>query len=148
MKVKKVTSLYMESTKKDPEETLAEIQKVLRKYSLKKFLADYDKGEIIGCIFSIDIDGQEIAFKLPIRWQPLWSLARQGKTKYIRDERQAQRVAWRIQLRWMEAQLAIIDIGQAEFQEVFMPYILLKGGSTVFQKYSDHGFKALRESNE
>lgn len=147
MKVSKVT-LFMETTKKAPEETMAEIQKVLSKYKLKKFMADYDNGNIVGCIFSIDINGDEIAFKLPVKWQPLYALAKQGRTRYIRDEKQAQRVAWRIQLRWIEAQLAIIDIGQAAFQEVFLPYMVLKGMVTVYEKFSKSSFKALRDYNE
>jgi hypothetical protein len=147
MKEKKV-SLFMETTKKEPEETMAEIQRVLRKYGLKKFMADYNGGEIVGCIFSVDIGGDEVGFKLPIRWEPLYALAKQGRTKYIRDKYQAQRVAWRIQLRWIEAQLAIVDIGQAAFQEVFMPYLMVNSHQTVYEKFSKQSFKALKEKND
>lgn len=147
MKEKKI-SIYMETTKKTPEATMAEIQRVLRKYSLKKFRADYDNGEIVGCIFSIDIAGEEVAFRLPIRWEPLYNLAKAGRTRYIRDKEQAQRVAWRIQLRWIEAQLAIVDIGQAAFQEVFFPYAMVDNHETVYEKFSKQSFKALREKND
>lgn len=133
----------METTKKEPEETLAEIQKVLRKYNLKKFMADYDNSQISGCIFAVEIDGRQIPFRMPVKWEPLFKLAKEGKTKYIRDERQAQRVAWRQVLRWIEAQLALVDTRMADFHEVFLPYIVNREGLTVFQKFSENNFRGV-----
>jgi hypothetical protein len=145
--IKKIT-LYMETTKKEPEETIAEIQKVLRNYNLKRFVADYEGGQISGCIFAIEFDGQQIPFKMPVKWEPLWKLAKEGKTRYIRDERQARRVAWRQVLRWIEAQLALVDTRMADFHEVFLPYIVNAEGMTVFQKFSENNFRNILSSGD
>ena len=133
----------METTKKEPEETIAEIQKVLRHYNLKSFIADYEGGQISGCIFAVEINDRQIPFKMPVKWEPLWKLAKEGKTKYIRDERQARRVAWRQVLRWIEAQLALVDTRMADFHEVFLPYIVNKEGLTVFQKFTEDNFRGV-----
>jgi len=140
--VNKIT-LYMETTKKEPEETMAEIQKILRRYNLKKFMADYDNGQISGCIFSVEIDDRQIPFKMPVKWEPLLRLAKEGKTRYIRDAHQARRVAWRQVLRWIEAQLALVDTRMADFHEVFLPYIVNKEGMTVFQKFTENNFRGV-----
>ena len=66
-------TLYMETTKKEPEETSAEIERLLKEYNLVKYLKDYQDGEVVGCIFSIQMNGKEIPIKLPIRWEPLLS---------------------------------------------------------------------------
>lgn len=39
------------------------------------------------------------------------------------DPAQAKRTAWRQILRWIDAQLALIEVGQASAFEVFMPYL-------------------------
>ena len=138
-----VEALYMETTKKDPEDTAAEIKKLLKKYGMTRFNETYKDGELEGCIFAIDIMGRETAFNLPINWKPLWDRAQRGETKYIKDELQAQRVAWRQVLRWIESQLALIDIEMAEFQEIFLPYIMIDSKNTLYQKMVKNNFKLL-----
>lgn len=138
--MQKIT-LYMETTKKDPEETLAEIQKILRRYNLKNFMADYHEGQISGCIFTVEIKGGLIPFKMPVKWEPLYALAKEGKTRYLRDPDQARRVAWRQVLRWIEAQLALVDTRMADFHEVFFPYIVNREGITIFRQMELEGFK-------
>ena len=79
-----IQTIYMETTKKEPEETLSEIQSILRRYKLKRLMNDYDEnGMVAGCIFSIIIGEKEIPIKLPVNWKPLYEMAKKGKTKYI-----------------------------------------------------------------
>ena len=139
--------IYMETTKKDPEDTMAEIKKLLKKYGMTRFNESYSNGELHGCIFAVDIDGKELAFSLPINWRPLLDRANRGETKYIRsgDAEQSRRVAWRQVLRWIESQLALIDLGMAEFQEIFLPYVMINATQTLYQKMLDTNFKLLEE---
>jgi hypothetical protein len=133
-------TLFMESTTKDPEITMAEIKVILKKYGLTGFHESYSDGEISGCVFSVDIMGTEAMFSLPINWRPLWDRAKRGETKYIKDEIQAQRVAWRQVYRWIESQLALIDVGMAEFHEVFLPYLMVGKNETLFHKMKKNNF--------
>lgn len=98
-------TLYMETTKKEPEETSAEIAFLLKNYGLTKYMHDYKDGEIVGCTFGIKVKGKEIPIKLPVRWAVLWEMAQRGETKYIKDEAQARRVAWRQSHRWIRHSL-------------------------------------------
>lgn len=136
------TGLYMETTTKDPEDTLSEIRKHLKKYDLTKFHETYYRGELTGCIFSVNLMGKDTAFSLPINWKPLLAKADRGETKYIKsgDVVQAQRVAWRQVLRWIESQLALIDVGMASFQEVFLPYLMVSRTKTLYETLEDANF--------
>jgi len=138
----------METTKKEPEETSAEIEVKLRKYGLARYMKDYSDGEVIGCIFAIKIRGKEVPIRLPIRWEPLLDMADRGETKYIRpgDKEQARRVAWRQVLRWIEAQLALVDLEMAEMAEVFLPYMMINKKRTLYQHLVANDMKLI-ESN-
>jgi hypothetical protein len=136
-------SLYMETTKKEPEETAAEIQKVLKKHGLKKFMFDYEDGEMTGCIFTIQYHDKEIPIRLPIKWEPLWVMAQRGETKYAKTLEQVKRVAWRQVLRWIESQLALVELDMVEMTEVFLPYIMINPKTTMYQKFVKDGPKLL-----
>lgn len=128
-------TLFMESTKKDPEVTISEIQKLLKKLGIRDMLINYDKeGEVEAVSFTIEKKSKRIPFRLPVDHKPLWKLAQQGKTKYIRDEKQARRVAWRQIYRWIEAQTALIYTEMVTIEEVFLPYILINEKQTVYEK--------------
>ena len=136
-------TLYMETTKKSPEQTSAEIESLLIKYGLSRFMKEYKNGEVVGCIFSIRLDDKDVPINLPVNWRPLLQLANEGRTKYIKDELQAQRVAWRQVLRWIEAQLALVDIGMVEMQEVFLPYVMVNKNQTMYQMIKEKGFQLI-----
>ena len=56
---------------------------------------------------------------------------------------QATRVAWRILKDWIEAQLALLDTGMVELEEIFLPY-MLQGDQTLYQALQAGNFKALQ----
>ena len=135
-----IGSLYMETTKKNPEQTIAEIQSVLKKLAVRNWLMDYgDDGEVDAVSFTLRNSEGVLFYRLPVNHNPLWQMAQQGKTKYIRDEIQARRVAWRQTLRWVEAQCALIAVGMASAEEVFFPYMLLDDKQTVYEKFKSEG---------
>ena len=63
--------------------------------------------------------------------------------KGMRDRAQAERVAWRQVLRWVEVQVAMIDCGMADPAEVFLPYAITASGRTVYQLFAETGTKML-----
>ena len=43
-------------------------------------------------------------------------------------------MAWRLVLRWLEAQLAMIRAGLASLDEVFLPYAQDQNGVTLYER--------------
>jgi hypothetical protein len=44
-------------------------------------------------------------------------------------------VAWRQILRWVQAQMALVETKMVKVEEVFLPYIQGPGGQTVYELY-------------
>lgn len=55
---------------------------------------------------------------------------------------QASRTAWKIQLDWVQVQISLIKLRQADVLQVFMAYIW-DGEQTVYEKVKGAGFKQL-----
>lgn len=55
---------------------------------------------------------------------------------------QAERTAWKIVQDWVEVQMSMIQMKQADTLEVFLPYVW-DGRTTVYGRLKESGFKAL-----
>jgi hypothetical protein len=140
----------MGSTKIDPEQTVGEIMKLLSKHNIRRIMTAYENGEIVGFTFSIAHGADELPFKLPVRWEPV--------LRYMMDDRhtpghlcrneQAKRVAWRLIFRWIEAQLALVEINMADIKEIFMPYLITSEGKTLYQVMEARSFPELLQRNK
>ena len=93
-------------------------------------------------------------FALPVRVEPVFAIlnGRRPKENWRRgnrqefaakDREQAERVAWRQLLRWIQAQLAMIDTGMVATHEVFMPYVLDRNGRSFFEVFAAEGLPKL-----
>ena len=60
---------------------------------------------------------------------------------------QAARTAWKLVQDWIEVQVSMIVMKQAEFLEVFLPYVW-DGRQTYFESVKSGAFKALPEKTE
>lgn len=136
-------TLFMETTEIAPERTIAEIEAFLIAYGANAVLKEYAGGAIEAVSFRIKIGGNDVPFRLPCRWQAIASIfekRKAGKWNYVlgaetkkRCADQARRVAWRQILRWVQAQLALVDTEMVKVEEVFFPYIQVKGGKTIYE---------------
>lgn len=71
----------------------------------------------------------------PINYHPPeWYAAREKRIK-----EQAARVAWRILKVWVDAQLAIIETEMVSVEEVFLPYMIVKG-QTLYEVMTASNF--------
>lgn len=146
--------MYMATTTIDPSKTIAEIEELLSDAGVTRIQKEYDDGEVSGLYFEMNIQGQLVPFKMPARIEPVFhylqkqrSPKTRSRDEYVaRDEEQAVRVAWRQILRWLEAQLALIETGMVETHEVFMPYVQLPTGETVFERMNAIGMDALQKA--
>lgn len=141
-------TLFMETTKIEPEQTVAEIQRVLGKYGACAVMTEYDKGEVVALTFKIKLtDDKWLPFRFPCRWQPIHQFL---SNKYKRPRHdlkpQAKRIAWRQILRWVEAQMALVETEMVKVQEVFMPYIQINlAGKTLYEHLEQKGLPALED---
>ncbi len=140
-------TIFMETTSIDPEKTIAAIHKVLRQYNVKQIMTDYDDGQVGAVSFTMQVGDGMIPFKLPADHRPLLEMARRRETRYLKadDEDHARRIAWRQILRWVEAQMALVDVGMVTADQVFMPYIMVDAkGTTLYDQLKAKGFEHLQ----
>jgi hypothetical protein len=128
------------STKIEASKTMAEIQEMLGKKGAHSVSSQYEKGEPVAIFFSVVVKNTPVNFRLPCNWLGVAKVIREDRTisfKFKNDS-QAKRTAWRIVKDWVEAQLAIIESGQAQMAEVFLPYAITSNGKTCFELMSSN----------
>lgn len=144
---KKSEKFYMHSTNIEIDQSSAEMHQILRRIGSTHIVTEYDPStnEAIGVYFIIPIEGKRVSFSIPIRWENVQGAMRESKVqKQYLYETQYKRVAWRVALRWVEAQVALIQCGGAETAEAFMSYAVIdEKGTTLYQQLKTSGFKQL-----
>ena len=143
-------TLYMETTEIAAEKTAAEIVSVLVGAGATQINTEYEGGRIIGLRWIMRVAGHDALFAMPARVEPVYKIfaRRQSKTWLSEKDKatieaKAQRVAWRQLLRWVQAQVAMIECGMTEAGEVFFPYLQGPTGKSVFDTFKEHGIKML-----
>lgn len=149
--------LFMETTKIEATKTVAQIQELLGIYGCSGVMTLYENNEVKAVCFQIMFLDKNIAFKLPCRWEAIYKnfadRRASGKDrpahKEQEDAQQAKRVAWRQILRWVEAQLALVETDMVKIQEVFLPYTQVDiKGTTLYQEIESKGFKMIGHSKD
>lgn len=139
-------TLFMETTEITPEKTIGEIETVLIQYGANAVLKEYDAGTIEAVSFRVRVGAQDIPFRLPCRWKAIatvfekrkagkWNYTLSAETKRAYADK-ARRVAWRQILRWVQAQMALVETDMVKVEEVFFPYIQSKGGQTLYELHA------------
>ena len=132
------------TTTVDAFKTVSEIEYVLMKHKAKSIMKNYDGESITGLSFLIDTGVQQIPVRLPEKVEECLDVLNREKANGTRSikatSEQAARVAWWILKDWVEAQMALLDIEMVRFEEIFLPYIGMQGGQTVFEKLEANQF--------
>lgn len=109
-------------------------------------------GVVTSLMFQVNTPDGKHTVRLPARvaevQEYMWkdyclSTRRPRKTKEDFAE-QAARTAWKIQQDWVQVQMSLIKLKQAEVLQVFLGYIW-DGGQTYYEFLKDKKFKALPE---
>lgn len=144
-----MASLYMETTSVPAEKTAQEVCFVLVRAGATNINQQYENQKLIGLRWTMKIRGNEVLFEMPARVDPLYNIMEKRvsprtawKVDRAKLRNQAERVAWRQLLRWVQAQLAMIETGMVEPGEVFAPYISLAHG-TLYQCLVEGKIKGL-----
>lgn len=145
-------------------QTIYRIEQVLIKCGVSGIEKEYTpNAEVVAITFKIEVEaGCPMRVRLPVNKEQalnaLWldyangeklsadgnSIhwnARKKKTKTDFAE-QAERTAWKIIQDWVEVQMSMIQMKQADFREVFLPYFW-DGKRTFFAAVKEKGFRAL-----
>ena len=133
------------------ERTISAIEQELVKIGVSHIEKSYSDGVPTGIVFSITMPtGQVLRFKIPADAE-----SAHGILKTIPEYRskakewlkaQANRTAWRIVFNWIEIQVAMVQLKQADAMQVFLPYAYnAETKQTFYEKISGGNFKALLE---
>lgn len=121
------------------------VQDMLASAGAKAIMLDYESGEPCAITFRIDKNEQQMGFKLPCDWRR--TLIVLNKTKEVpyrhKTNDHAKRVAWRCIHDWLRAQLALIEIGAAEIEQVMLPYAITNNGETLYDRIKGAGLKQI-----
>lgn len=122
------------TTSIDVHKSLGEIQGALASHGARKIMVDYDgAGHPIGLTFAIETQAGNRGFILPANVEGVRAVFAKQKVKDTAG--QAERTAWRNVRDWVMAQMAIIEAGQVDMEEVFLPYLTDGRGQTLYQLY-------------
>lgn len=122
------------TTEVDVYKSLGEIQAALASHGARKIMVDYDgAGQPTGVMFALETPAGPRGFCLPANIAGVKAVFEQQKIKS--KPGQAERTAWRNIRDWVLAQMAIIEAGQVDLEEVFLPYLTDGRGQTLYQLY-------------
>lgn len=149
-------TLFMETTEITPERTVTEIQTVLVAHGASAILTEFEGGQVAAVSFKHRVNGIDLPFRLPCRWQAIAETLRRrakisdvswdssygsGPKRREAIELKARRVAWRQILRWIQAQLALVETNMVSVEEVFFQYMQVKDGRTFFDHFKKNQFQ-------
>jgi hypothetical protein len=127
------------------ERTAGQIQARLVRARAQAVMMEYEAGVLTHLAFRIETPHGLIAYRLPANIDGVHAMLTRD-TKLSRAQRSreaAARVAWRVLRSWIEAQLAVIDAGQATLPQVFLPYAQLPSGETLYERFAEKGLPML-----
>jgi len=112
------------STNVSADKSITEIEKLLSQFGADKIMKNYlSDGRTTSIAFQLSGKG----FKLPNNQEGVFNILFQNKSKRVNStkerEERAYRVSWRIIKEWVHAQLSLIASGQAEPEQVLLPYM-------------------------
>jgi len=112
-----------------------DIEKTLVKHGARQIVKQYDEAQrAVGITFVIKIaENKFVPVKLPARLAEVDKVLREQGFRY--NENHVYRVAWRNIEDWISSQMTIIELGMVKMQEVFLPYMTDRFGTTYFENY-------------
>lgn len=127
--------------------TVSEIQGMLACHGARSILTEYDtQGEISGLSFEIVRGSRTLQFRVPVKPDAVLNVLQREKDRNYRMRRiftrpQAVMIAWRIAKDWTEAQLALLDTEMVELEQIFLPYLILDSGKTLYEGFREAQFQ-------
>lgn len=128
-------SLYKSYTKVSVERTAAQMQGELAQMKATRIMTEYERAEPVAISFAIERNGVPPHFRLPIRVEQVGAAMKRSKSPGWNNPEHVKRVAWRIAYSWLQAQLAMVEVGMVETAEIFALYLQVDvDGTTLWQR--------------
>src|ERR1700722_3601192 len=116
--------------------TIREISAMLAKAKASAILTEFDGFGVVASIsFRVSTEFGVLTFRLPANTQRVYQVIVRDRRipPRMRTKEQAARIAWRIVKDWLEAQLAMIEAGLVDLEQIFLPYAQDSAGQTVYE---------------
>ena len=145
------------STKVSASVTIAQIMDILVKHGADNIniLYDQETRQPRGVAWRLTTFQGSLAYALPCRIEAVYEILTQQRVQVANANTrydQAVRVTWRILKDWVEAQMALLETGMVDMEEIFLPYMLTGVGDqqqTVYQALqAGAGLPALRAPSQ
>lgn len=129
--------------------SMGKIEKCLVTAGATNISKTYENNICTAITFRMLVHDRPLFFQLPARveacFEVFWKEVKRPRpdTK-VKTREQAERTAWKIICDWVEVQLSMILLEQADALEVFLPYVFNpETNQTFYNQLKDKGFKAL-----
>ena len=121
--------------------SVGEIQGMLVAHGARSILMNYASDKTVESLsFIIDTQHGEINIKLPVNPAAVLKIFERDELppRYCNHE-QAVRVAWRILKDWVRAQMAILETEMVQMEQIFLPYMTMRDGQTLYEVFETKG---------
>lgn len=129
--------------------SMGKIEKCLVNAGATNISKTYEQNVCTAITFRMLVNTHPVFFQLPAKveacFDVMWKEVKRPRpnTKQMIRE-QAERTAWKIVCDWVEVQLSMIMLDQAEALEVFLPYVYNpQTDQTFYHQLKEKAFKAL-----
>ena len=135
------------------ERTITRIEQLLAEAGATGITKQYHQGRLASLSFRVDLPtGQDIEVRLPANHEAVLQAMteavrrpRRGTMDRLKD--QALRTSGKLMQDWVEVQLSLIRMKQAELAQVFLPYVW-DGKQTFYSALQGRNFLALTDGKE
>lgn len=135
--------------------TISYIETYLADCGVSGITKEFDRGQPVAVSFHVAMEGRTFTVRLPANVDMVQELLwREYVTSHVRPKKtkedfreQASRTAWKIQQDWVQVQMSLIKLKQADFLQVFLAFIW-DGQQTFYEQLHGAKFKALPESSK
>ena len=126
--------------------SISKIEALLVECGASNIIKNYGpEGELSSISFRANVQGNWLSFQLPARVNAVFDIFKKQhpQTYKAKLQDQANRTAWKIIYDWVQIQMTMIKLEQAEFLEIFLPYVW-NGTETFFSRVKGSDFKLLQ----
>lgn len=121
--------------------TFEKIQNLLAENGANKVMFDYTQdGKLEAISFAMEINGKIAGFRLSAMIDNVFQIMypKHGEyrnKKYLNSwKEQAYITGWANIRDWIDAQMALVATRQVEVAQVFLPYMVMQGNQTLYEK--------------
>ena len=151
-----MTKIYLQHTSVKAERSVSEIIAEIACRGATQGRQDFDSNGLLrGLAFLITLpDGKQVPVELPARVEAMKNriyrdLGPRQRDQWKQDGRldeAAYRICWRQLSAWVKAQMALVDLDMVRPEEIFLPFVSVAPGRSVYQVIAERGFelKALK----